>query len=183
MITFKYPVNYIYISQEFSSSHKGLDLGWSSSHGGKNQPVYATASGKVVQVVDNDKTGKSWGNLVKIQHDKNLYSLVGHLRDGVIVKVGQEVKQGDLLGYMGCTGKAYGNHTHFEIYDGGASTSYRVDPLPLTYVYPDQLVSDSSKDKVKYLDPTDYKKLYEEEKAKNTILQNKIDEAIKVLNG
>ena len=51
---------------------------------------------------------------------------------------------------MGKTGVATGNHCHYEVYNGGSNTSYRVDPLPITYVYPDQIVSDSSKDKVKY---------------------------------
>lgn len=263
MITLRYPVNFIYISQFYyyhskDDKHMGLDLGYSKNpEYGPNQPVYAPADGTVVEVIDNDKSGKSWGNLVKIQHDKNLYTLVGHLKDGVLVKKGQQVKQGEQVGFMGCTGKAYGNHTHYEVYSGGSSTSYRIDPLPITYVYPDQIVSDSSKDKVKYKqdinpfvegdyvyakedlklyttieyketkytfkqgekayvrgvkdnnvaladpvtheyfssawtnelskltkdDPTDYKRLYEEEKAENTILQNKINKAIEVLNG
>lgn len=155
MVTLRYPVNFIYISQFYyyhskDDKHMGLDLGWSSKYYGANQPIYAPADGTVVQVVDNDKTGKSWGNLVKIQHEKNLYTLMGHMKDGILVKKGQQVKQGQILGYMGNTGIARGNHCHYEVYNGGSSTSYRVDPLPITYVYPGQIVSDSSKDKVKY---------------------------------
>jgi len=129
----------------------GLDLGYSKNpEYGPNQPIYAPADGTVVQVVDNDKSSKSWGNLVKIQHEKDLYTLMGHMKDGILVKKGQQVKQGQILGYMGKTGVATGNHCHYEVYSGGSSTSYRVDPLPITYVFPDQIVSDSTKNKVKY---------------------------------
>ena len=63
------------------------------------------------------------------------------MKNGLKVKKGQKVKQGDLLGYMGNTGNSGGNHLHYEVYIGGASTKYRVDPEKYTYVYNDQKVS------------------------------------------
>ena len=142
MSKFRYPVNYIAITTYFiKGEHNGLDLGWNSKHGGKNQPIYAAADGKVYSIKDKDKTGKSWGNYVKIYHGNKIYTLYAHLKDGIKVKKGQKVKQGDLLGYMGNTGKAAGNHLHYEYYKGGASTKYRIDPEKYTYVYPDQTVS------------------------------------------
>ena len=142
MTKFRYPVNYIAITTYFiKGEHNGIDLGWNSKHGGKNQPIYAAGNGKVYSLKDKDKTGKSWGNFVKIKHDSNTYTLYAHLKDGIKVKKGQKVKQGDLLGYMGNTGKASGNHLHYEYYKGGASTKFRVDPEKYTYVYPDQTVS------------------------------------------
>lgn len=63
------------------------------------------------------------------------------MKKGLKVKKGQKVKQGDLLGYMGNTGNAYGNHDHYEVYLGGSGTKYRVDPEKYTYVYPKQKVS------------------------------------------
>ena len=150
-IILKFPVPYIAITQEYKKDvHNGDDLGWSPKYYGANQPIYAPADGTVVQVVDNDKSGKSWGNLVKIQHEKNLYTLMGHLKDGVLVKKGQQVKQGQMIGYMGNIGNSRGNHCHYEVYIGGASTKYRVDPLLYTYAFPDQIVSEGSKNKVKY---------------------------------
>ena len=141
-----YPVNYIAITVYFKKGvHNGIDLGWNSKHGGKSQPIYAPADGEVVLIKDKDKTGKSWGNRVKIYHGKlngkKLYSQSAHLKDGIKVKKGQKVKQGQLLGYMGHTGEASGNHDHFEIYYGGSGTSYRVDPEKYTYVGKKQTVS------------------------------------------
>lgn len=145
MTKLRYPVNYIAITTYFKKGvHNGLDLGWNSKHGGKNQPIYAAGDGKVVSIKDNDKTGKSWGNYVKIKHSSGIYTLYAHLKNGIKVKKGQKVKMGDLLGHMGNTGKAAGNHLHYEYYKGGASTSYRVDPEKYTYVYSDQVVSKNS---------------------------------------
>ena len=142
MTKLRYPVNYIAITTYFKKGvHNGIDLGWNSKHGGKNQPIYAAGDGKVYAIKDKDKTGKSWGNYVKIKHQSGIYTLYAHLKDGIKVKKGQKVKQGDLLGHMGNTGKAAGNHLHYEYYKGGASTKYRVDPEKYTYVYKDQTVS------------------------------------------
>lgn len=142
MTKLRYPVNYIAITTYFKKGvHNGLDLGWNSKHGGKNQPIYAAADGKVYSIKDKDRTGKSWGNYVKIKHKSGIYTLYAHLKNGIKVKKGQKVKMGDLLGHMGNTGKAAGNHLHYEYYKGGASTKYRVDPEKYTYVYPDQTVS------------------------------------------
>lgn len=142
----KYPTDYVAIVVYFiKGEHNGIDLGWNSKHGGKNQPIYAPADGKVVAIKDKDKTGKSWGNYVKIYlgkyNGKKMYVLMAHMKDGIKVKKGQKVKQGQLLGYMGNTGKAYGNHCHYEVYLGGSGTKYRVDPEKYTYVYPKQVVS------------------------------------------
>ena len=148
---FRYPVNYVAITQKFKKEgHFGMDLGWNSQHGGKNQPIYAAQDGEVVAVKDHDYTTKSWGNYVKIYHGENMYTLYGHMKEGVLVKKGQKVKMGELLGYMGNTGHSFGEHVHYEIYKGGASTSYRIDPQPLTYVYEGQVVSDGSKEVVLY---------------------------------
>ena len=142
MEKFRYPVDYIAISNYFKKGiHNGVDLAWNSKHGGKNQPIYSPLNGKVYAIKDKDKSGKSWGNYVKIKYNSKTYVLMAHLKDGVKVKKGQKVKMGDLLGYMGNTGNSKGNHCHYEVYIGGASTKYRVDPEKYTYVYPKQVVS------------------------------------------
>ena len=153
---FRYPTNYIAITNKFSSKHKGLDLGWTSKLQGfgKNQPIYASEDGVVYAIHDNDSTKKSWGNYVKIQHSNSIYTMYAHLKTGSIrVKKGDKVTKGQIIANMGDTGEASGCHLHFEIYEGGAGTSFRVDPLPLTYVYSGQVVCDSDKNIVKYYNP------------------------------
>lgn len=168
----KFPLKYIAITKLFSSSHKGIDLGWNSKQGGKNVPVYAADDGVVYSTKDNDKSGKSWGNFVKIKHNDGTYTLYAHLKDGIKVKKGQTVKQGTQVGNMGNTGKSYGNHLHYEVYVGGASTSNRKNPLDYTYVYEDQIVHPDDTKKVKYK-PTDPPKVDEKDKQIEE-LKNKI---------
>ena len=152
---FRYPVNYIAITQQFSKTHFGLDLGWSRYNGGKEQPIYASADGVVYVTHDKDRTGKSWGNYIKIKHDDNTYTLYAHLKEGsLLVRKNAKVKKGQRIATMGNSGLGGKYHLHFEIYIGGANTKYRVDPLPLTYAYPDQVVCDSDKNIVKYYIPT-----------------------------
>lgn len=135
----EYPTKYIAITVYYKKGvHNGVDLGWNPKHGGPHQPIYAPADGKVVAVKDKDKTKKSWGNYVLIFHGKlngkKLYTRSAHLENGIKVKKGQKVKQGQLLGKMGHTGLANGDHDHYEVYLGGSATKYRVDPEKYTYV-------------------------------------------------
>lgn len=152
----RYPVNYIAITQKFKrGSHYGLDLGWNNNYcEGRNQPIYASADGTIHSIKDNDTTGKSWGNFIKINHGGNEYTLYAHLKTGsLLVRVGDKVKQGQRIATMGTTGESQGNHLHFEIYKGGTGTNYRVDPLPLTYVFEGQIVHRDDQRIVKYYTP------------------------------
>lgn len=140
---FRYPVNYIAITQYFKSGvHNGLDLGWNSNYYGKEQPIYASASGTIIELKNDytttDSTGSSYGNYIKIKHNNNLFTLYAHLKTNSIpYKIGDTVKQGTQIGIMGNTGRSNGNHLHFEIFEG----TTKVNPLNLTYVYSDQIIS------------------------------------------
>ena len=177
----KFPLKYIAITKLFSSSHKGIDLGWNSKQGGKNVPVYAVDDGVVYSTKDNDKSKKSWGNFVKIKHNDGTYTLYAHLRDGIKVKKGQKVKQGDQIGNMGNTGKSEANHLHYEVYVGGASTSNRKNPLDYTYVYDGQIVHPDDTKKVKYKpkDTTPSTPKVDEKDKKIQELQTKVNELTK----
>ena len=173
----KFPLKYIALTQLFTSNHKGIDMAWNRHQGGKNVPVYAADDGVVYAIKDNDKSKKSWGNFVKIKHNDGTYTLYAHLRDGIKVKTGQKVKQGDQIGNMGNTGKSEANHLHYEVYVGGASTSNRKNPLDYTYVYDGQIVHPDDTKKVKYK-PTDTPKVDEKDK-KRQELQTKVNELTK----
>ena len=82
--------------------------------------VRAMASGKVVMVRwDSKKVNgqiRGYGRYVVIQHDNGYYSLYAHLeKDGVLVKEGQEVKDGDPIASSGNTGGSTGPHLHLEV--------------------------------------------------------------------
>lgn len=77
----------------------------------KGTPVYATAAG-VVEKAENDYS--NYGNTIKINHLNGYESLYAHL-DEIDVVLNQDMKRGDLIGTVGNTGRATGNHLHYEI--------------------------------------------------------------------
>lgn len=94
------------------------------------RPVYAAEDGTVDQTQDWDghtRTGmQSYGNMVRIKHDpykgKTLQTRYAHL-SSYCVKVGQKVKEGELIGYSGVTGNVFGAHLHFEVILNGKRTN------------------------------------------------------------
>ena len=85
--------------------HPGLDISTE-----KGQPVYATADGSVES---STYTG-DYGNLIVLNHGFGLSTRYGHL-SAFVVKPGQTVKRGDIIGYVGSTGRSTGAHLHYEI--------------------------------------------------------------------
>jgi len=75
-------------------------------------PVYATADGVVMLVQHNGKTGL--GNLIKLTHSFGFFSMYAHL-DSVVVKKGDIVQKGQLIGYSGDSGRSDGNRLYYEI--------------------------------------------------------------------
>ena len=94
-------------------------------------PILATASGTVSRV-QPDKTFGTYGNMVTIKHAGGWESLYGHLAR-YIVKRGQSVKQGQIIGYMGNTGGSTGQNLHFELHKGGWNNDYSNEVNPLHY--------------------------------------------------
>lgn len=87
-----------------------------------NQPILAPEDGIVVEVEfgiadnkpDNPNYPQPWGNYVRIQHSKDLFTVLVHLKqDGVSVHPGQRVKKGQLLGRLGNSGNSTQPHLHF----------------------------------------------------------------------
>ena len=92
--------------------HYGIDI--STNEG---NPVHATADGIVIKVVKD----KYLGNNVTISHANGVVTVYGHLMDTKtrVVREGQSVKRGDVIGYVGHTGKALGPHVHYEVHRDG----------------------------------------------------------------
>jgi murein DD-endopeptidase MepM/ murein hydrolase activator NlpD len=99
------------------SRHNGVDF--ASAAGA---PVRAPGSGRVALVEALYFTG----NTVIIDHGQGLYSLLAHL-ERALVRDGESLARGDVLGYVGATGRATGPHLHWSVRLQGA----RVDPLLL----------------------------------------------------
>ena len=139
----RYPVNYVNITQGYHQG-KCLDFGWSSTHGGKNVPIYACENGKVYSV-ENQPNG---GNVIYLEHDNGICSCYAHLSK-VLVKKGQKVKLGQQIGNMGGTGNVTGNHLHFGLF---TSPIFRyknstLDPFKYLELYDEQEVKDKTMNK------------------------------------
>lgn len=92
--------------------HTGIDL--TAQQG---TPVYATADGRVTTAGRGEGTS-GYGICVVVDHGYGYQTLYGHLSK-VAVKRGQKVKRGEMVGYVGHTGLAQGNHLHYEVIQNG----------------------------------------------------------------
>ncbi|MBQ4821582.1 M23 family metallopeptidase [Aquimarina sp. MMG016] len=84
-------------------------------------PIYASGNG-VVKRADANSTG--YGRHIRIDHGFNYMSLYAHLSK-YNVKVGQKVKRGDIIGYVGNTGRSVAPHLHYEIFKDGEKINPR----------------------------------------------------------
>lgn len=104
--------------------HSGIDIG---NNGNTNTKILASLPG----VVTTSGRHKAYGNYVMITHNLKgeIYTtLYAHLHQKPLVKVGDEVKKGEHIGYMGTTGNSTGVHLHFEIYKGYYRFPYAENP-------------------------------------------------------
>lgn len=109
----EHPVTHVY------GNHSGIDI---SAPGGTK--IYASKSGVVVHAAQGTGGYWSYGNYVIVSHSDGTSTLYAHM-SRIGCKQGQTVKQGDVIGYVGSTGRSTGNHLHFEVRVG----STRKDPL------------------------------------------------------
>ncbi|WP_031425855.1 M23 family metallopeptidase [Flavimarina sp. Hel_I_48] len=100
--------------------HWGMDF--SAPRG---TPIYATGNGTVTRADDNSS---GYGNHVRIDHGYGYTSLYGHMYK-FNVRRGQKVNRGDLIGFVGSTGRSEGPHVHYEIYKDGE----RINPINFYY--------------------------------------------------
>jgi murein DD-endopeptidase MepM/ murein hydrolase activator NlpD len=93
--------------------HPGLDI--SADYG---QPVLATGEATVVAAGPNG----AYGNMVTLDHGFGIITKYGHL-SRIAVNRDEEVKRGDVIGYVGSTGRSTGAHLHYEIWMNGRLTN------------------------------------------------------------
>jgi murein DD-endopeptidase MepM/ murein hydrolase activator NlpD len=91
----------------YSRMHKGVDFAAPTG-----TPIYAAGSGRVVSAGRNG----GYGNYVRIRHTTEFSTAYAHLsRFGQGIRAGQRVRQGQVIGYVGTTGRSTGPHLHYEV--------------------------------------------------------------------
>jgi len=97
--------------------HTGVDIA-----AARGTPILASGSGRITTAARQ----RGYGNIIEIQHNNRLRTRYAHMTrfaDGM--RVGTQVDQGDVIGYVGCTGWCTGPHVHYEVLVNGT----QVDPL------------------------------------------------------
>jgi murein DD-endopeptidase MepM/ murein hydrolase activator NlpD len=100
--------------------HAGLDF--SAPQG---TPIYATANGRIKTAGRSDG---GYGNYVVIDHGYGYETLYGHMLK-VKARQGQHVTRGEIIGYVGSTGKSTGPHCHYEVH----KNNNKIDPVYFFY--------------------------------------------------
>ncbi len=98
-----------------SEVHQGIDIA-----NNLGTPVVATADG----VISRSEWSDGYGNMVQIDHGDGIATIYGH-NSRLVVTVGQSVSKGQIIAYLGSTGKSTGPHVHYEVRVKGIA----VDPL------------------------------------------------------
>ena len=98
------------------AQHQGIDM--MGKHG---EPIYATGSG----IVTTAGRMAGYGNMVEISHGTGVDTRYAHMAR-LLVKPGERVRQGQVIGHMGSTGRSTGTHLHYEVRVDGRP----VDPQP-----------------------------------------------------
>ncbi len=114
---------YGYRSDPFTKArkfHRGMDF-----TAPRGTPVYATGNGVVKRA---DRRSSGYGRHIRIDHGFGYISLYAHLYK-YVVRRGQKVKRGDLIGFVGSTGRSQAPHLHYEIIKDGK----HVNPLNFYY--------------------------------------------------
>ncbi|QLG45880.1 M23 family metallopeptidase [Costertonia aggregata] len=91
----------------------------------KGTPIYASGDGKVTRA-DNNSSG--YGKHIRVDHGYGYMTLYAHLSK-YNVKPGQKVKRGDLIGFVGSTGRSEAPHLHYEVFKDGE----RINPINFYY--------------------------------------------------
>ncbi|MAQ71323.1 MAG: peptidase M23 [Alphaproteobacteria bacterium] len=126
------PVDGARMSSGFGMRHHPV-LGYSKMHKGTDfaaptgTPIYAAGDG----VIEKASRFGAYGNYVRIRHNDNIKTAYAHMsRFGKDVKSGSTVKQGEVIGYIGTTGRSTGPHLHYEVLLDGTQVNPNSVKIP-----------------------------------------------------
>jgi murein DD-endopeptidase MepM/ murein hydrolase activator NlpD len=105
----------------WESCHPGIDIGVPAG-----TPIRAAASGTVA-LMQSEASSGGYGNFTCIAHSSSLSTCYAH-QSRFATSMGARVSQGQVIGYVGCTGRCFGDHLHFEVRINGSVTN------PLNYL-------------------------------------------------
>ena len=106
----------------FNKMHKGTDFAAPSG-----TPIMASGSG----IIKRARWCGGGGNCIKIKHNSTYQTIYAHMSKFAIgIKAGKRIKQGQIIGYVGSTGKSTGPHLHYEVIEGGKKINSQKLKLP-----------------------------------------------------
>lgn len=139
----KAPVAYKYITSGFTTGRRYIEAFSIST--GHRAIDYAAPLGTPIRAVGDGtvtfagRNRQGYGNLTSIRHNSTYSTNYGH-QSKIIVKVGQKVKQGQTIGYVGSTGLSTGPHLHYEMVKNGVKINPLLEVLP-----PGQPIAEANK--------------------------------------
>lgn len=106
----------------YTKMHKGIDFAAPTG-----TPIYAAGDGTIEMM----QRYSSYGNYVRIRHNSNIKTAYAHMSKFASgLGAGSRVKQGQIIGYVGATGRVTGAHLHYEVMMGGSQINPRSVKLP-----------------------------------------------------
>jgi len=113
----------------YNKMHRGVDFGAPSG-----TPIYAAGDGTIESISDNG----SYGNYIRIRHNSEYSTAYAHMKGFANgLNQGDRVRQGDIIGYVGTTGRSTGPHLHYEVLVAGE----QVNPLDIKLPAGEKLAS------------------------------------------
>ena len=125
----------------FNKMHRGTDFAAPTG-----TPIMASGDGVIIKA--------SWcgggGNCVKIKHNSSYSTVYAHMsKFSILAKIGNRVKQGQIIGYVGSTGKSTGPHLHYEVIFNGKRINSQALKLPSGKILKGKLREDFEIKKIK----------------------------------
>ena len=133
----KTPIDGARVSSGFNPKRKHPILGFTRAHTGidlaapTGTPIYASGDGFVSEMQLNHK---GYGKFVTIKHNREYSTRYAHMSRIANIKIGQKVKQRQIIGYVGMTGLATGPHLHYEVIRNGTYINPRTMKITSTKV-------------------------------------------------